>query len=204
MNEIYDDSYMEEDLEDLQWKYLEVEGLNTITELSRQLRTFLKFKEQIIKHRFRSSFTPTVNRDVTKFMKAKKDLREIASNFIQILKEIRKDADSVEQGIQYHVMNLNNPSLSQLIEVTKRLFLLIHHFSEQEIHDHLRILKLLISLAGEACMVKKCLDIDLEVFYVELEFCYEELEDELEEMIHQKNTQDKTPSKKVLEERLRS
>jgi len=204
MNEGYDDSYIEEDLDDLRWKYFEVEGLNTITELSRQLRSFLKFKEQIIKHRFRSSLTPPANHDIVKFIEDKKFLYEIASRFVQLLKEVKKDADSVEQGIQYHALNPNNSSLRQLIEITKKLLLLIHNFSEQELYNHLSLLKLLISLAREACLVKKCLDIDLEVFYVELELSYEELGEELEEIIDQQNKQDRTPSKKVLEEMLRS
>jgi hypothetical protein len=202
MSDFYDYFDIGEGIEDIQWKWFEKECINTITELSRQLRTFFKFKEQLIICRFRSSFIPAVNRDLSKFRKKKKELQDKAPENIQILKHIKKQAQSVEQGIRQYSMRTESTLLHQLIEITRKLFVLIHYFSEQELHDHARLLKLVVKLVREACLVKKSLDFDLGEFYAELELNYEMLEEELEEMLFEKVSQDRIRKEKTLEERV--
>jgi hypothetical protein len=178
--------------------------LTAVKDLSRQLRSFLKFKEQVVKYRFRSSFTPPVNRDIPKFTKDENALYEIASKFIKILKQIKKDAESIAQGIQNHAMNPNSSLLCQLIDVMKKLFILIHKFSEQELYDHSQLLKFIVSLAREAYLVNKYLDLETKEFLLELELGYEELEEDMEEMLSQRDQLKYKNAKKQLEERLRS
>ena len=204
MNDIYNDPYLDDETDDLNWEYQKIDEFNAVTDLSRQLRSFLKFKEQVIKYRFRSSFTPPVNLNVPQFIKDKNKLHETATKFIHLFKEIKNYTESVEQGIQYHMMNPNSSLLRQLIEVMKNLFILIHKFSEQELHDHPRLLKLLVSLVREACIVKKYLDLDNKEFLLELKLGYEGLEEEMEEMLSQRDHQESLSERKQLEERLRS
>jgi hypothetical protein len=204
MNEIYDDSYLDDETDDLIWKYQGIDEFTAVKDLSRQLRSFLKFKEQVVKYRFRSSFTPPVNRDIPKFTKDENALYEIASKFIKILKQIKKDAESIAQGIQNHAMNPNSSLLCQLIDVMKKLFILIHKFSEQELYDHSQLLKFIVSLAREAYLVNKYLDLETKEFLLELELGYEELEEDMEEMLSQRDQLKYKNAKKQLEERLRS
>jgi hypothetical protein len=201
MNEFNDIASMEEEII---WNDIEMKEMNTIMELSRQLRTFLKYKEKVIKLRFRSSFTSSVTNDVTKFMKKIEKLYDIAHKFIEILKSVTKYADSIEQGIQYQILNPHKSSILQLIDILKKLSTLIHYFSEYELHDHLDSLKLIIKLAREVCKVKKYLDFDLEEFYTELELNYEGLEEELEDLISNKAPKETVQVKKRLTERVRS
>ena len=200
MSEFYDNAFMEEET---MWKDIEMKEVNTIMELSRQLRTFLKYKEKIIKIRFISSFTPPINNDVTKFRKEIKKLYDHAYKFIEILKNITKFADSIEQGIQYQRLNPDKSSILQLIAILKKLSTLIHYFSEHKLFDQLDSLKLIIKLAKEVYNVKRYLDFDLEEFYAELELNYEGLEEELEDLISKKAPTEKVRAKKVLAERVR-
>ena len=200
MNEFNDIASMEEEI---MWNDIEMKEMNTIMELSRQLRTFLKYKEDIIKLRFRSSFTPSVNNDETKFMKKIEKLYDIAHKFIEILKNVTKYADSIEQGIQYQILNPHKSSILQLIDILKKLSPLIHYFSEHKLQDHLDSLKLIIKLAREVCKVKRYLDFDLEEFYAELELNYERLEEELEDLISKKAPKEMVQAKKILKEKVR-
>lgn len=204
MNDIYEDSYFGEKIDDLTWEYHGINEFNVIADLSRQLRSFLKYKEQVVKFRFRSSSKPPVKWDEIQFMKDKNKLYDVASEFIHILKEIKKEANSITQGIKYCKMNPNCTSLRHLIEVMKKLYILIHKYSEQELCDYPYLLKLVVSLAREVCSVKKCLDLDIKEFLLELELGYEGLEAEMEGMLSKQTIQEKLNSDKVLEERLRS
>ncbi len=204
MNIIYDDSYSDEENEDVTWRFQKIDAFKEIEDFSRQIRSLLNYKEQIVKYRFRNSFTLPVHRDLTQLLKDKDSLRGVALKFINILREIKKNAESIEHGIQNHTMNPNSSILRQLIEVMTKLFILIHKFSEQELHDYPHLLKLVISLAREAYLVKKFLDLDIEEFLLELELSYEGLEDEMEEMLSLRDHIKHAHVQKQLEERLSS
>lgn len=204
MGDYYDDSFVEEGLDELFYKWHEVEGVNTIKELSRQLRMFLNYKAEVVKYRYQSSLTPPVHRDVAAFNRNKQDLYSVASRFIHELKKVKDKAQSLEQGIQHHAMRLDSTSLIQLIEITRNIFVIIHSFSEKELHEHPDLLRFVVKLARETSVVKKCLDIPLSEFYAELELNYEGLEQELEELLPKKVSREIKMKTKELEERLTS
>jgi hypothetical protein len=204
MNEFYEDPYLEDNIDDFSWKYFEIEAVNTISELSRQLRTYLKYKEQIIKNRFQSSFIPHENQYDLKFIRNKKELQDLAFEFIQILKKIKKDGNSVEQRIYHNLVNINGITTRHLIGITRKMFDLIHYFSEQELYNKLDFLRFIFKLAQEALAVKKCLDHDLEDFYAELKICYEALVEELECILTQKVPIKKDFQKKMSEDRIQA
>jgi hypothetical protein len=204
MNDRYENSYLNEETDDLIWENQRIDEFNEIKDYSRQLRSFLKYKEQVVKYRFRSSFTLPVHRDLPQLRKDKDTLHDIASKFINIIQQIKKNAESIKQGIQNLIMNPNSSTLRQLIEVMTELFILIHKFSEQELNDHPHLLKLVISLAREAYLVKRCLHLDIEEFLLELELSYEGLENEMEEMLSLRDHKNYADVGKQLGERLRS
>ena len=202
MADYYDDPY----LDDESYENFDVwyETGNKIRELSRQLRTFLKYKSDVIKHRFCSPFTLPVNRDHSTFLRQKQELHDTAFKFIHILKDIKKNAQSLEQEIQVLAMRFDSTSLKQLIESSNKVFLLIHSFSEQDLHDHPELLHFIVKLAREASVVKKCLDFPLNEFYAELELNYEGLDYELEDLVPEKYSREKLNRKEAIKERVRS
>ena len=197
-----DDFYLEDEIDYSISQHQKIDYFNAITELSRQLRSFLRYKEQVINYRFRSTFTPSTDHGTLKFIKDKNCLQEVASNFINILKEIKRNSSSIELGIYYLAKIPDNPLFRQLIVITTKLFIVIHKFSEQDLHDYPHLLKFLVSLAREASALKKCLDLEIEEFFSELELGYEKLGEELDEMLSQLDHRETMPRKKQLEEKL--
>jgi len=199
----YDDPYLDDELDESFIEWYEVEAVNTIKELSRQLRTFMNYKAEVIRYRFRSSSSPIQNRDVSAFCTQKQELYSIASKFLQLLKEIKKNVQSLEVGIQNLVMGLNNALLKQLITITQSLFILIHKFSEENISDYPKLLHFIVKLAREACIVKMSLNLSLGEYYAELELNYEDLENELDDLIPEKYSREKFKRKEAIKERVR-
>ncbi|MEJ2293996.1 MAG: hypothetical protein P8Y23_04440 [Candidatus Lokiarchaeota archaeon] len=197
-----DDFYLEDEIDDSISQHQKMDYFNAITELSRHLRSFLRYKEQVINYRFRSTFTLYTDHGTLKYTKDKNCLQEAATNFINILKEIKKKSSSIELEIYYLAKIPDNPLFRQLIIITNKLFILIHKFSEQDLRDHPHLLKLLVSSAREASALKKCLDLEVEEFFSELELGYEKLGEELDEMLSQLDHRETMPGKKQLEEKL--
>ena len=202
MVDYYDDSYVEDREDEIFCKWFEVDGVNTIKELSRQLRTFLRYKEEVIKNRYRSSLSQSLNRDISLFLNQKQKLYIFSSNYINSLKKVKEKAQSIEQGIQYFAMRIKNTPLHQLIEITHKLLVLIHQFSEENLHDHPDLLQFIVKLAREVCVVKKCLDIPLSEFYAELELNYGSLEIELEELLLDKDSHKNVMRKQELKKQV--
>jgi hypothetical protein len=203
MVDYYDDPYLEDDLDEMFNNWYEVEVESTIKELSRQLRTFLNYKAEVIRYRFRSSLTPPHNREDSAFFTQKQELYSFASKFIQTLKQIKNNAQSLEVGIQNLAMGFEDTRLKQLITITRKLFILIHQFSEENIGDHPRLLHFIVKLAREACVVKMCLNLSLGEYYEELELNYECLEDELEDLVPEKYSREKSNRKEAIKEPVR-
>jgi len=80
---------------------------------------------------------------------------------------------------------------------------LLHSFSEESLHDQPKFLKFSVILAQHLCLVKKCLNAQFSEFFEELEINYNNLEEELEDLIQIAPVK-KKQSKKQLEERLTS
>ena len=202
MVDYYDDPYLEDESDERFKEWYEVEGVNKIKELSRQLRTFFNYKAEVIRYRFRSSLSPLQNRDLSTFFAQKQELYSIASKFIQLLKQIKNNAQTLEVGIQNLAIGFEDALLIQLITITQKLFVLIHHFSEEDISDHPKLLHFMVKLAREACIVKMCLNLSLGEYYAELELNYDSLEKELEYLLLEKGTNGQIIRKKKLKERI--
>ena len=79
--------------------------------------------------------------------------------------------------------------------------MLLHYFSEENIHDHPKFLRFNVILAQHLCLVKKCLNAQFSEYYGELEINYNNLEGELEDLIEITPIK-KQHIKKQLEEKL--
>jgi len=203
MTDYTEDPYIRSEYYEIFNDWYEIEGTRKINELSRQLRTFFNYKTEVIKYRFRLSSNLVENNKNTKFFSRKQEIESLSSEFIILLKKFKKNGQTLEQGIQSLFFYNKKTHLNKLSEISEKLSILLHYFSEESIHDHPKFLKFNVILAQNICLVKKCLNAQFSEFFEELEINYNNLEGELEGLIETTLINQKK-SKKQLEERLTS
>ena len=197
-----DDPYFEEELEQFN-EWYKIEGINKIKELSRQLRTLFNYKSEVIKFRYHSTLSPTINNASTTFL-ARKQKTEISTlEFIKLLKKIKENAKTLEQGISNLFLD-NTARLKKLSKISELLFILTHKFSEDNLHRHPNFLKFIVKLANHLCLVKKSLYTQFSEFFEELSKNYKNLEEELTQLSHKQVSFEEVIKEKILEERLMS
>jgi hypothetical protein len=197
-----ENSYIELEYDDIFNDWYEIEGARNIKELSRQLRTFFNYKVEVIRYRFRSTPNLTENDTNTKFYSRKQEIESITREFIILLKNLKKNGQTLEQGIQSLYFENNKLQISKLLVITEELSMLIHYFSEESIHNHPKFLKFIVILAQNICLVKKCVFSQFREFFEELEIYYNNLEGELEFLLEVTPNVKNRKLKKQLEERL--
>ncbi len=209
MNFNFENPYIEYDSDEIPYSLYEIHGVNKIRELSRQLRTFLNYKTAMIQYRFRPKTATYPDRVDEKYKETERSLKQLASKFIKLLANIRGNGFSYEIELERLVFNLaydkiRKSLLTELKDVTQKLFTTIHALSEQEIHLHPKFLKFIANLTQEACTVFKILNNWASGFYEELRVNYVQLHDELTVLIPEEYDEKSTVRKhKSLEEGLR-
>ena len=191
-----EDPYFESDLEDIFLEWYEIEGVRKITELSRQVRTLLNYKTETIKYRFRFNENTSINQTNTKILTAKQKFEPLALKFIILLRNIKETAGTLEEGIQSLYFHTEKSRLKQLEEITDQIFVRIHYFSEENLHNHPLFLKILVKLTQEACLVKKSINAQFSKFFEELRKNYCNLGKELDILIP-----NRIPEGKVMKEK---
>ena len=209
MNFNFDNPYIEYDSDDKLYSFYEMQGVNKINELSRQLRSFLNYKAAIIQYRFCTKNIPCYDRVDKKYKEIEVNFKHLASKFIKLLSIFSGNRNSYEAELQRVVNNLvvdkkNKELISDLKTLTEKLFTSIHILSEQEIHLHPILLKFIINLTQEACKVNKILNHWASRYYEELRVNYVQLHNELIELIPERQAE-KIFIKKysILEEKLK-
>ncbi len=196
------DPYFEEELEQFNDWY-KIEGINRIKELSRQLRTLFKYKSEVIKFRYQSTLSPTVNYTSPIFFTLNQKIETSTLEFIKLLKKIKESAQTLEQGILNLFLN-NTTLLKKLSKISNLLFILIHKFSEDNLHRQPNFLKFIIKLTNYLCLVKKCLYTQFSEFFEELRKNYKNLEEELTQLFPNQVPFEEVIKEKILEEHLMS
>ncbi len=191
-----EDPYLELESEELFLEWYKIEGVRNITELSRQVRTLLNYKTETIKYRFRSNENTSIKQTNTKFFNLKQKFESLALRFIILLRSIKETARTLEEGIQSLLFHSEKSRLKMLEEITDQIFVQIHYFSEENLHDHPVFLRLLVKLTQEACLVKKCIITQSSKFFEELGKNYFNLEKELNILIPYKK-----PEEKIMKEK---
>ena len=172
MTDYIEDSYIESEFEEIFNGWYEIEGVKNIKELSRQLRMFFNYKTEVMRYRFRSNPFPAKNCANTKFFSQKQKIESFTYEYITILKTLKTKSQTLEQGIRSLFFRNNKIQLKNLLEITEKLFILLHYFSEESLHDHPKLLKFNITLAKNICLVKNCLYAQFNEFFEELERNY--------------------------------
>jgi len=206
MNFNVENPYIEYDGEDIPYSMYEIHGVNKIRELSRQLRTILNYKTATIQYRFRPKFITYPHRLDIKYNQTKENLKHLASKFIKLLSNIKGNGVSYEVELKRLIISLSENKISKslltdLKNVTQKLFITVHALSEQEIQLHPKFLKFITNLSHEACKVLKILNSWASVFYEELRINYLQLYDELTLLIPDERAEKTTVRKqRFLEE----
>ena len=132
----------------------------------------------------------------------KQEIESLTNEFITMLKSIKKSTQTLEEGIRSLFFNNNKTPLNELSEITDKLSMLLHYFSEESLCYHPKFLKFNVLLAQNICLVKKCLYTQFIKFFEELEINYNNLEGEMEFLLEMTQSVKNRKSKKQLEERL--
>jgi len=171
--------------------WYEAEGVRKITELSRQVRSLLNLKTNMIRYRFRSNSNISAKLQDIKFYKNKKQFESLALRFIKLLNKINRiSRRALEEEIQillYQITikqnQISKSLMKELTDLTFQIFMKIHYFSEQDLYDHPLFLKSLIQLAIEACKACKNMNHTFSEFYGELGENYHNLEKDLTSLV---------------------
>lgn len=183
MKDYIENDYVDSEYEDLFYDWYEIEGARKINELSRQLRTFFNYKMELTRFRFRSKSVSAENNTDTQLFMQKQKLDSLIHNLIIILNKLKRNSQTLEQGIQSLFFENDPKQLMELTEIIEKLSAYLHIISEDKIHMNPKFLRFVAILAQNICMVKKCLNIQFKEFYGELEINYNNLERELEELL---------------------
>ncbi|MHA2282237.1 MAG: hypothetical protein ACXAC5_15450 [Promethearchaeota archaeon] len=181
--------YLDFEIDEMLFKWYEVEGVRKITELSRQVRTLMNYKTATIRYRFlpyNNAFSLITN---LKFSENKRNFETLTLRFIKILKYLKKHKENLEDIRYFNLYRINYPnkifksSLKELEIIVEKLFIKIHYFSEKQIHENPKFLKLIVKVAQEVCSILKLFVTQFSEFYKELEINYHNLEKELCDII---------------------
>jgi len=193
---------IETDYEEIFYKWYETEGVRKIQELSRQLRTFFKYRTEVIRYRFQTTTDFAENYKNTNFLNRKKDIESQTKELVILLKNLKKSDHTLEGAIRSLTFYNDNTRYKNLLDTTEKLSILLHYFSEKSLHNHPEFLKFIVKLAEKICMVKKCLFTHFTEFYTELELNYFCLRSELEDLLSDSPKMKNKKSIRQLEETL--
>jgi hypothetical protein len=186
----FESSYIDYDSDDIPYSLYEIHGLNKIRELSRQLRTFINYKTATIQYRFCPKTITCLGGLDKKCNETKKNLKQNASKFVKLLIKIRGNRISYEtelirlvERVKFTEDKFSRDLLTDLRDLTQKLFINVHKLSEQEIHLHPKFLKFVVNLTQEACTVFKIFNNWASGYYEELRVNYHQLHCELNLLI---------------------
>ena len=211
----FDNPYIEYSSNELPYELYEIYGVRKINELSRQLQTFLNYKSATIQYRFRSkNLNLPIDKDII-YKELKGNLKSLAFRFIKLLRKIRGNGVSYEIEIN-KLLNrdslrkdrLSKKLLTDLKDVTEKLFTIIHLLSDLEIHLHPKFLKFITNITQDMVLVFKIFNNWASSFYEELGTNYIHLHSELSTLITEEQAEklpEKTSARKqrILEEGLK-
>ena len=100
MTHYIEDSDFRSEYDDFFNDIYEIEGVRKIKELSRQLRTFFRYKTEVIRYRFRSIPNFAEKDANTKYYSQKQEIESLTREFISLLKKLRKMDKNLSKGFK--------------------------------------------------------------------------------------------------------
>lgn len=202
-NELINLSYLdyEEDTEFLDLCVLEAS--EKISELSRQLRTYLNYKCAITRFRYSKSRENMKTPKKGPILKIEGELLSLFSRYVTLLKIIGVEEGKIAEKIQIQMQEIKTQPNNFKIKILKDIKTLsgeiwkrLHTLSEAKIHPHPQLLNVVIQIADISCSVQGAFYFPFFDFYKELKLNYMQLEGELSNLLHL-NENNQLKAKKV-------
>ena len=167
-------------------EWCSMEGSERISELSRQLRSYLNYKNAIIRYRYLGSQKQGNILKEDSMIKWEGELFSEYSRYTTLLKRIAIDEATIAKKIQNLIEkvkiqpdNLEINLLKEIKHIGRKLWKNLHFLSELELHHHPRLLYMAIKIACILCSVEGVFFSLSSNFYGELKHSYLQLEKEL-------------------------
>lgn len=193
----------EDDLEFLEW--YSIEGSEHISELSRQLRSFLNYKKAIIRFRFSKSQETHNILKKDPILKWESKLSSLFSRYISLLEMIGVEQETVDKKIKILFRKVKTQPnrfeidlLKEIKYLSGEIWKVLHVLSEFEIHPHFRLLNVVIKIADILCSSQGTFFSLFSDFYRELKESYSKLKLELSSLL-ELNDEDQFEAKKKKE-----
>jgi len=190
----------EENSEFLEW--YSTEGSKRISELTRQLRSFLNYKSAVIRLRFSKTQESNIILKKDPKIKWETEFFSLSSQYANLLKMIGLEERTVKEKILILMERVKTQPNNLEIDLLKEINLLgskiwkIHHIlSELEIHNYTRFFLMVIKIASILCSVENAFFWPFSSFYEELKTNYLQLEKEISGLL-QLNGEEQFEAKK--------
>jgi len=195
INNNFDDSFLNhffldynEDRYFIDWCNLE--GSEKISELSRQLRSYLNYKCNIIRLRYSE-----MNRSVsapkrTPVLKLEGDLSSLFTRLVMLMNSIVIEDKTISEKLKILLKNVvEKPNdffinlLKEIKNLSTDIWKRLHLLSEFELHYHPKLINVLIRIGEVMCSIQGVFFYPYFDFYQELKKNYEQLERELSNLL---------------------
>lgn len=187
----------------LDWYSLE--GSDRIFELSRQLRSFLNYKCEIMRIRFSKSnrSEPITMQNPIKIRE--RDLALLFSQYSALLEKIgivdgkiaEKIIELIEK-VKTKSLEIDKKHFKEIKTLSKKIWNVLHILSELELHRHPRLLNVIIQIASLLCSSESVYFSPFSDFYHELKLNYLQLEGEISKLIPIADEMRKEKKKKLV------
>lgn len=190
LGDIYDlfssSSFLEYEAESKYLEWYSVEGSKRLSELSRQLRTFLNYRSAIIQLRFSRSQTSSDSFKKDIILKRNSELLSLSSRYTTLTNKVGVEELSVAEKIRILMQKIKIQPKRLHLDILKEIKYLgnemwknIHILSEFDLHFHPQVLNMVIKIACILSNVEGIFFLPFSKFYCELKRNYLQLEREL-------------------------
>ena len=182
-NDLY---YLDNETDSMFLEWFTLEGSERISELSRQLRTFLNYKSSIIRLRFTglNDFNRSIKKEGNN--ERETELISLTSRIISLLKKIGIEEGEIHEKfcifinkVKTRSSNLEIKQLKEIKHISSEIWKIIHTLSELEFYNYFKLLQIAIKVACVLCSIEGVFFPVYADFYSELKFNYLQLEKEI-------------------------
>lgn len=174
----YELNYLDYEDDDTFLSWYNAKCVQTISELSRQVRTLLNYRAAFIYHSLYPKSLNHTNLPDKKFQDNKLRFESIALEYLKLLNNLKKRnviGDEFQSLLKFRNQN-NSSLLKRLAYLTNQIFDLIHYFSEDNEYLTNSFFKMILKIAQEVCKIQMYIKFHQIEFYRELIENYKTLE----------------------------
>lgn len=171
-----------------------VEGSEKISELSRQLRSYLNYKCNIIRLRYSEMSRSVSAPKRTPVLKLEGDLSSLFTRLVMLMNSIVMEDKTISEKLKILLKNVGEKPndfyinlLKEIKNLSTDIWKRLHLLSELELHYHPKLINVLIRIGEVMCSIQSVYFYPYFDFYQELKKNYEQLERELSNLLQMDN-----------------